>query len=175
MSSLLVTLFVAMGFMATWQLASWDANSDVALESSPDGGQIIIDRLSPSFRVLPIQEMDGSWSYETRSSFATPMIRPFSLPDQIARDCARCMDNPEALSFVVPFFGVDQLEDSVMRSSCITRRGFRYMSKTLVFVGLMVCVPRPGFEDISNIQKCGHPHLPFAYSPSRFNCSTGKS
>jgi hypothetical protein len=62
MSSLLVTLFVVIGFMATWQLASWDAHSDVALESSPDGGQIIIDRLSPSFRVLPIQEMDGSWS-----------------------------------------------------------------------------------------------------------------
>jgi hypothetical protein len=147
MSSLLVTLFVAMGFMETWQLASWDAHSDVALESSPGGGQIIIDRLSPSFRVLPIQEMDGSWSYETRSSFTTPMIRPFSLQNQIARDCARCMDNPEALSFVVPFFGVDQLEDSVMRSSCITRRGFRYMSKTLIFIGLMVCVPRPGFED----------------------------
>jgi hypothetical protein len=40
------------------------------------------------------------------SFFTTSLVRPFSFSDNVARDCIFFQDLPEALSFVVPFFGL---------------------------------------------------------------------
>jgi hypothetical protein len=114
MNPIIFGVVVSLGFLGFFGWSSWSSSEEEMevegyphLLDLPQGkGQIIIDRLSPGYRVLPVKEMDGSWSDETHSSFTTPLIRPFAFSDNVARDCISCQDLPEALSFVVPFFGV---------------------------------------------------------------------
>jgi hypothetical protein len=183
MNPIIFGVVVSLGFLGFLGWTSWnsqeeemvDVESYPYLQDSPEGkGQIIIDKLSPEFRVLPVKEMDGSWSDETHSSFSTPLIRPFPFSDNVARDCISCLDSPGVLSFVVPFFGLGISDETVMRSQCIIEEDYRFMDKDLIFIGMMVCVERPAFKELSLVQKCGHPQLPFTYSPRRFNRSDGK-
>jgi hypothetical protein len=173
MRPFVVALIVAFGVLGTFKVAKWAIHLAVDVKE-PLGGQILDDRMSSDFTVLAVLDPKGYLTNETSTSYKTPMIRPFVFPDSVIKECWSCMDNKESLSFLVPYFPGSE-EESVFQSICITPDDYPTMAKNLAWFGSMVCSPRSYFEEDDLVQQCDHPNLPFAYSPQRFNCTSGES